>query len=382
MAASAATRRVCFLYLAQTHQIAHSLSIAVELARGWPDIKVEVAATSQAHLDYVADALARLGGAPIETRLLGPAWLRGLRLGSASLPPKAAMLVANLPRLAGYDALITPERTTALLRRLGARRALLVYTQHGAGDRGGPFEPRLGMFDLVMATGPKQRDRMVDEGLVTAENCAMVGYPKFDMVDALMPKPASPFTDGRPVVLYNPHFDRKLSSWPAWGRRVLESFAANDRYNLVFAPHVRLFDEARASDRAAVETFLGHPRIHLDLGGPACIDMTYTRIADVYLGDVSSQIYEFLRTPKPAVFLNAHGVAWRDDESYRHWRYGPVLESVDHLIDDIDAAVAGHADYRAEQQAGFAASFDLQATSSSRRAAEAIAGRLAARPGA
>jgi hypothetical protein len=377
--AAAATRRVCFLYLAQTHQILHSLSIAVELARGWPDIAVEVAATSQAHLDYVADALARLGGAPIETRLLGPAWLRGLRLGSASLPPKAAMLIANLPGLAGYDAVVTPERTTALLRRLGARSTLLVYTQHGAGDRGGPFEPRLGLFDLVMATGPKQRDRMVGEGLVRPENCAMVGYPKFDMVEALAPRPVSPFADDRPVVLYNPHFDRALSSWPAWGRKVLESFAANDRYNLVFAPHVRLFDEARPQDRQAVDAFRDHPRIHIDLGGPACIDMTYTRIADIYLGDVSSQIYEFLRTPKPAVFLNARHAAWQGDESYRHWRYGPVLESVDHLTRDIDAAVAGHADYLAEQRAGFAASFDLQPMSSSLRAAKAIVDRLAAR---
>lgn len=371
--------RVCFLYIAQTHQILHSLPIAVELARGWPQVDVRILATSQAHLDYVEAALARLGGAPLTSGLLGPAWLRGVRPGAASTPPKAAMLVANLGVLGRYDAIVTPERTTALVRRLGLRRPMLVYTQHGAGDRGGPFEPRLGLFDLVMAAGPKQRDRMVEGGLVRAENCATVGYPKFDIVEALTPNPASPFADERPVVLYNPHFDPRLSSWPRWGLEVLRQFAADDRFNLIFAPHVRLFDQAGAPDRGPLEPFRDHPRIHIDLGGPASIDMTYTRLADVYVGDASSQIYEFLRTPRPALFLNAHGVQWRGDESYRHWRYGPVLDQVEALPQEVEAAIAGHGDFLDEQRAGFAESFDLQARSSSLRAAEAIATRLAAR---
>ena len=372
--------KVCFLYIAQTHQILHSLPIAIELARNWPQFDVHLAATSQAHLDYIDEALAQLGDAPLTTRLLGPKWLRDIRPGRATTPPKAAMLVANARLLAGYDAVVTPERTTALLRRLGVKRTKLVYTQHGAGDRGGPFEPRLGLFDLVMAAGPKQRDRMIDSGLVAPENCAMVGYPKFDIVEALSPKPKNPFTDQRLIVLYNPHFDPKLSSWPRWGAQVLERFAADDRYNLIFAPHVRLFDQAGAPDVGPVNRFADHPRIHIDLGGPAAIDMTYTRVADVYLGDVSSQIYEFLRTPKPAIFLNAHGVAWKSEESYRHWRYGPVLDQIAALPGAAAAAFSSHGDYLAEQQAGFASSFDLQARSSSLRAAEAIAVRLGGQP--
>lgn len=377
---TATAPKICFLYIAQTHQILHSLPIAIELARNWPQFDVHLAATSQAHLDYIDDALERLGGAPLTGKLLGPKWLRDIRPGRASTPPKAAMLVANAWALGRYDAVVTPERTTALLRRLGVRRTKLVYTQHGAGDRGGPFEPRLGQFDLVMAAGPKQRGRMVEGGLVRPENCAMVGYPKFDIVEALSPEPKNPFADQRPVVLYNPHFDPRLSSWPRWGLQVLERFAADERYNLIFAPHVRLFDQAGAPDFGPLERFRDHPRIHIDLGGPAAIDMTYTRVADLYLGDVSSQIYEFLRTPRPVIFLNAHGVDWAGDESYRHWRYGPVLDEVEALPDAVGAAMASHGDYLAEQQAGFAASFDLQPRSSSLRAAEAIAVRLGGRP--
>ena len=370
-------KRICFLYIAQTHQILHSLPIAVELARGWPEFEVHLAATSQAHLDYIDEALARLGGAPVHQSLLGPAWLRQMRLGGATTPPKAVMLLANLATLGGYDALVTPERTTAMVRRLGVYRPRLIYTQHGAGDRGGPFEPRLGQFDLVMAAGPKQRDRMVDSGLVRAENCAMVGYPKFDIVEAMAPTPQRPFADDRPIVLYNPHFDPRLSSWSSWGPRVLEQLATDGRYNVIFAPHVRLFDPASAANLAAVAPFRDHPRIHVDLGGPSAIDMTYTRVADVYLGDASSQIYEFLRTPRPALFLNAHGADWRGDESYRHWRYGPVLDGPENVADAVATSIAGHDAFRAEQEAGFAASFDLQPKSSSLRAAEAIVDRMA-----
>lgn len=368
--------RICFLYIAQPHQVWHSLSTAVALARGWPEIQVEIAATSAGHLDYIQGMLDGLGGAPVTLRLLPPAWLR--KLSKNAPPPKALMLALNAARLSTYDAVVTPERTTALLRKLGVRRTALVYTQHGAGDRGGPFEPRLRAFDLVMAAGPKQRDRMVDEGWVRPEACAMVGYPKFDLVDALPPSAVPAFEKPLPTVVYNPHFHETLGSWPAFGLSILEQFAADERFNLVFAPHVRLFETASEADHRAVARFEGHPRIHIDLGGPAAFDMTYTRSADLYLGDASSQVYEFLRAPKPCLFLNPAHADWKGDESFHHWRYGPVLETAERICDATAAAFAGHGDYLDAQTTGVAETFDLTDEASSLRAARAIVDRLAA----
>jgi hypothetical protein len=371
----AAAKRVCFLYIAQHHQVWHSLSVAVAMARRWPAIKVEVAATTPELLDYASALVAELGGAAIEFVLLPPAWLR--LFGGGGAPPKAAMLIANAWRLSRYDALVTPERTTALLRKLGVRHPLLVYTQHGAGDRGGPFEPRLKAFDLVMAAGRKQRDRMIDEGWVTADACAMVGYPKFDMVDDLPARAAPRFDRPGPVVLYNPHFHATLSSWPDWGKQVLDFFAANDRYNLIFAPHIRLFETASSDERSALEAYAEHPRIHIDLGGPAAADMTYTKTADLYLGDVSSQVYEFLRTPKPCLFLNSTDAAWRGDPSFHHWLYGPVLANIDRLGQALDEAFATHENYREAQVWGIEETFDVSNVPASVRAALAIVEKLA-----
>jgi hypothetical protein len=368
--------RVCFLYIAQTHQILHSLPIAVALARGWPDISIEIQATTPSHLDYARELLQASNGPDIAMSLLGPNWLRGLRFKEASTPPKALMLAANALGLGGFDAIVTPERTSALLRKFGVRKSLLVYTQHGAGDRGGVFEPRLRQFDLVMAAGPKQRDRMIDGGWVRPENCAMVGYPKFDLIDALPGSPLPKFPEARPVVVYNPHFHPTLGSWPRFGVEVLRAFADDDRFNLIFAPHIRLFDGAGPEMLQSLAPYRSNPRIHIDLGGPAAIDMTYTRAADIYLGDVSSQVYEFLRTPKPCLFLNASNANWEGDESFHHWGYGPVLGSTDHLCDAVEAARQGHNAYLPAQRTGFAESFDLTATSSSHRAAAAIAKKL------
>jgi hypothetical protein len=379
--APARRRRVCFLFIAQPHQVLHSLPIALALAR-WPGFDVEIAATSQDQLDYVAELILRLGAPRLPTRLLGPGWLRGFKPDGASIPLKVPMLLANLPLFAGYDAIVAPERTTAILRSFGLGRPVLVYTQHGAGDRGGPFEPRLRQFDLVMASGPKLYDRIVGGRLAAPEDCVVVGYPKFDIVEALRTPPPRLFAQDRPIVLYNPHFDRRLSSWPAEGLKVLEAFAADARYNLIFAPHVRLFD-GHQGDRDKVAAFGGAPNIHVALSGREMIDMTYTRMADIYLGDVSSQIYEFLRPPRPCVFLNAHGVAWQGKEDYRAWRFGPVVEHAGEVLEAVDRARAQHAAlWRAEQQAGLAETFDLQARSSSDRAAEAIVRRIERRESA
>lgn len=369
----ATAKRVCFLYIAQHHQVWHSLSVAVAMARRWPAIKVEIATTTPDLLEYAEGLVAELGGAAIEFVLLPPAWLRRFSNGA---PPKAPMLIANARRLARYDAVITPERTTALLRRLGVRHPLLVYTQHGAGDREGPFEPRLKVFDLVMAAGRKQRDRMLHEGWVTDDTCAMVGYPKFDLVDDLPQRDIPQFDRPGPVVLYNPHFHATLGSWPKWGKRVLEFFAADDRYNLIFAPHIRLFETASTEERAAFKTFAEHPRIHVDLGGPAAADMTYTKAADLYLGDVSSQIYEFLRTPKPCLFLNSSDASWCGDPSFHHWLYGPVLENIERLGEGLDEAFATHDNYREAQVWGIEETFDISNVPASVRAARAIVDKL------
>ncbi|MDB5719211.1 MAG: hypothetical protein JWM38_2638 [Sphingomonas bacterium] len=355
---SARALHICFLFNAQRHQLLHGIATAVELAR-MPGFEVYVVSPAEGHVAYAREAVERLGGAPIHfvcarSSLLAAA----MRRTGSVVPPKLLSLTLLARWLNNFDAIALPERTSIILKRMGVRRPRFIHLDHGAGDRAAGFDPRIRHFDFVLIAGPKHRERLLAERLVRPQSHAVVGYPKFDAADAMRDEHWRPFANDRPVILYNPHFS-SLGSWERWGAEVIEAFAAQDRYNLIVAPHVRLLDHGGSRDRwgPLLDRYEGHPNIHIDRGSDRAIDMTYTSLADVYLGDVSSQVYEFLRRPRPCLFLNAQDVRWQDDENYAHWHFGPTLTDVTDLIGAVDAAIAGHGDWRAAQEAGFGRTF-------------------------
>ena len=370
--------RVCFFFNAQRHQLLHGISTAVELART-PGFEAHVVSPSGEHVAYAREIVERLGGGPVVFSTASPALLTALRgVTGAAVPPKVLSLGLLARRLNGFDAIALPERTSILLRRLGVRDPLFVHLDHGAGDRAAGFDTRIREFDFVLMAGEKHRERLAREGLIRPGGHAVVGYPKFEAADAVRDAGWRPFDDLRPTVLYNPHFSN-LGSWDPLGERVLQAFAAQDRYNLIVAPHVRLMDGRgpQARWRELARAYAGHRHIHIDTGSDRCIDMTYTTLADVYLGDVSSQVYEFLQTPRPCVFLDAHGVDWADDENYAHWRFGPVVREPGRLLETLDTAIAGHWRFLPQQIEGFDATFATAPETASSRAAGAIAAFVA-----
>jgi hypothetical protein len=378
--------RVCFLFNHdQTHQLAHSLPIALALAaRGTHEVVLAYAREPiRTEIERQADPalLGRTQLVQLGLKRAGSRLLAGL-LDAAVPASKLLLYRDNIDFFAGFDALVVAEKTSLLLKtRYGLENLKLIHTRHGAGDRAIGFNRASAGFDLVLVSGPKIRDRLIAEAGLRPEQIALVGYPKFDLcadnrfADRF---PAPP----RPVVLYNPHPSPKLSSWFRDGAAVLAAFREQDRYNLIFAPHVMLFARkwvvtidppSLARVTPPGPEFAAAPRIHLDPASPASSDMSYTNRADIYLGDVSSQVYEFLRTPRPCLFLNSHGVDWRDDPNYLHWRAGPVVESATGLLDALDAAVASHAHYAPVQQTLRDATFSISDVPSAERAAAAIA---------
>jgi CDP-glycerol glycerophosphotransferase (TagB/SpsB family) len=156
------------------------------------------------------------------------------------------------------------------------------------------------------------------------------GYQKFDIINT--DKKVSFFNNDKPVVLYNPHFKRELSSWYQFGQEILEFFYLNKQYNLIFAPHINLFNKRGfLSPKMINPKYFKADNIHIDLGSHHLVNMDYTLSADLYLGDVSSQIYEFILHPRPAIFINAHKINWTNNPHYKHWKMGEVIEDVDNL---------------------------------------------------
>ncbi|TAM10617.1 MAG: hypothetical protein EPN72_09105 [Nevskiaceae bacterium] len=382
--------RVGFLYNHdQIHQVAHSLPIATALAREFPDVEVVLATTNDA-LDAAVDRLLAAGAGPrigrVRLRLKSPLRRALSPLLNPLLPfDKAAIYGDNLAFFRSLDALVVTEKTSLLLKsRYGLGTLRLIHCRHGAGDRAIGFNAESARFDQVLVSGPKIRDRLIREAHVPAERISTVGYPKFDLLPATPPRlPLQ--ANGRPTVLYNPHPAPHLSSWYALGQAVLRYFRDSTRYNLIFAPHVMLFQRrwvpslehlgARHVGRVP-QDILDCPHIHVDLGSPASTDMTYTQAADLYLGDASSQVYEFLQRPRPCVFLNPDHLQWRGDPNFAHWTAGPVVSDLAELDAALARSAGDVATYRPVQQQLFACSFDLNGEASSLRAARAIHERL------
>jgi len=370
----------------QIHQVSHSLPIAMALAESAADTQILITTTSV----RIATEIIRQIGPDPSTSIT----LVGLELKSKSsilvagllgkLLPATKLLIYrdNLDFFRSLDALIVTERTSLILKTsYGLETPILILSDHGAGDRAIGFGPSTARFDHILAAGRKISDRLIGEAGVRPERLTITGYPKFDTCST-RPR-SSPFgSDPKPVVLYNPHVSPHLSSWYSQGRAVLDFFLDSPHYNLIFAPHIMMFqrravvtiDKLRLGLPGGLHPkYASNPNIHVDLGSPALTDMTYTNMADIYLGDVSSQVYEFLRNPRPCVFLNVHGVKHRADPNYAHWQSGPVIASAADLGSALEKARAEHdTSYRAIQQSLFDYTFDLTDTPSSVRAARTI----------
>jgi hypothetical protein len=339
----------------QIHQVAHSLPIAMALARVAPHVDIVVATTNERLSAEVRRISAAHGVTlpSVELTLRRPLTRFARRLEAILPITKLGIYRDNLDFFASLDMLVVAEKTSLLLKsHYHLDNLRIIHTRHGAGDRANGFDKASAKFDLL----PKVPVRL-------------------------------PFQDnGKPTVLYNPHPSPHLSSWYRHGRAVLDHFLNDDRYNLIFAPHVMLFhrrfvltidklriDRPGLIDRRVKEA----PNIHVDLGSRASTDMSYTSAADIYLGDVSSQVYEFLHRPRPCLFLNSQNAEWRGNPNYAHWQTGEVIADPTDLGAALDRAIAEHAHYLPMQQELFRRSFDLTEESSADRAAKAILGSLA-----
>lgn len=294
-------------------------------------------------------------------------------------------LSMNVDLFRDLDALVAPERTCLLLKDRIGPSLKFIHCRHGAGDRAMGFHRSLRNFDLLLLPGPKFVRRLQVVGaLHDANRHAFIGYPKFDAV-ALKAPPKNFFGNPNPTVVYNPHFSPELSSWFKMGVDVLDWFAANPDVNLIFAPHVMLFTRRYHIESSSLKVefmkrlpdrFRHRSNILIDLSSTRLFDMSYTLSADLYLGDVSSQVMEFIAQPRPCVFLNPHRHPWRNDEAFAAWRLGRVIESSDEIGPAIRGALADRREYAAVQRTHFADTFDLTDTPSAVRAAQAIADYL------
>ncbi len=312
-----------------SYQVIHGAPVAFELSRLNTDIEVDLLFSSQGTLDEARRLAVVYPEHKCSFHLLPGSRILAARFPSLHRP---LVLWRNRKLLASFCALVAPEKNFISLKLLPAfRKIKFIGLRHGAGDRPVSFNKGWLKFDYLMVPGQSYYDRFNTE---LAEGCCrIIGYPKFEALERLKPSTSKFFDNDKPVVLYTPHFHPQQSSWLKMGKDVLAFFAASKDYNLIFAPHIRLFKHRRYHGNINIESFRQCANILIDTGSELSSDMTYTRSADIYLGDVSSQVYEFLYyRQRPCIFLNPNGL---DESGLKFWKMGDVIKDLQNLEESV-----------------------------------------------
>lgn len=341
---------VAFLFLGETLLIPHLWPIVEALAAAAPDVRQELWVSTSAHEALLATWAAPLGEGVRIRRAPGFRHAEVAPGRNPRLPAKLPMLARLAPKLLRTPVAVCAEQTSLWVPRVLPLRTRFVKTSHGVGSMSARDDPRRRSAWCLLVPSEAERRTYLDRGFAP-EQVQATGYVKASFRQRTHARP--PFADDRPVLLYTPHWQRHRSSWWDWGGEVVGRLVAAGRWNLILAPHQRLVE--RAPDLRAVLAEIAHlPHVHADIDGFACVDGSYTAAADIYLGDTSSQVVEFLQRPRPAVFLNPRRVAWEAGPSYEQWRCGEVVERLDDLLPALDRAPARHECY-ATIQSRFAA---------------------------
>lgn len=321
---------VAFLFLDEIHHLYHFVSVAVSLSEKH---NVHILTYPGEH-KLLFETLERLNGENVIVEQLKTHWFRAFtdKLKKREMPRKGFWLKKNMNYLLeNFDAVVFTDYYHHYLLKARKNNPFpkLVKLSHGTPGRAYSFNKDLLDFDFQVLVGKYQRKRLNKLNYLS-EHYAVAGYPKIDVID--LKNKERFFDNDKPVVLYNPHFDARVSSWHTEGLKVLEFFCNQKEYNLIFAPHVHLFKEKGGVPVENIpQKYVEAANIHIDAGSNKSIDMSYTKAADVYLGDVSSQVFEFIINPRPCIFLNSHQIKYKKDKNYRFWKCGDVIESGEEL---------------------------------------------------
>jgi hypothetical protein len=343
--------KIAVLIGAEPYQAYHVADIAWSLAER-DGVEVEILAT----LPETLTELKRLerGGRDrsVPRRLLHtPPYFRAMQ--GISLLGSLKQLVLrdprNLQRLSGYDAIVTPTDHVGGIAPLLRPRPRLVYVSHGIGGRAASYSDKYRPFDFVLVASRNDEARLLADHRISQGGYSVIGYPKFETCRRLSGPAPQLFTNGAPTVLFNTHSKRSLRSWEKFARPLVAHARRIGDFNLIVAPHAKLFNRRprllwRSWERLAIP---GH--VIVDLGSSRAYDMSYCLAADIYVGDVSSQVYEFLDQPKPCVFLNAHRLPWQDNRDFPNWDLGDVVETPSQAIRAIIEARGRHQNFIARQ---------------------------------
>ena len=281
-------------------------------------------------------------------------------------PPVYTRINKIISKLKNASAIIsTSHELPKYLKERNIQNPLLFYLYHGTGTREYGFDHKLNEFDYILAPGPYHRDRLIEDSVCDEKKIKMIGQPKFEAIDKKRIFKNDFFNNNNPIFYYNPHWDMNLSSYLKWRNVLIDFFKENKEYNLIFAPHPLVKHFANKKGYSVEKNSKICDNIIIDLDSRNLIDGTYNAISDVYIGDVSSMVTEWINfSPRPCIFLNPHKIDWKYNKNYEMWKYGTVIDDPKQLDGKIKQSL-NHNSYhqtQKEHQQNFIYKSDISAS--------------------
>jgi len=371
-AARSATH-VAFLFLGETLLIPHLYPIVEALAAEAPEIVIDLWVATSVHENLLSGWLTGAGIDPARTRIRrvpGFRYFPDLKNGeNPPLPPKLPTLLRLLPHLMASRAIVCAEQTSLWLPRIFPfLRSRFFKTSHGVGSMSARDDARRRAVRKLLVPSELEKATYTTRGY-PEEKIVVTGYVKSAFMALAQPRRL--FADDKPVIVYAPHWQRQRSSWWAWGRQIVDMLVQQHQFNAVIAPHQRLVEKDPAI-REVLAAVAPMPHVYTDLDSFAMVDGTYMAAADIYLGDTSSQIVEFLMRPRPCVFLNADNIDWRATDDHGFWECGEVVFQLEQLIPALEQAQARHLKFITKQESFAHNALGETGPEAPRRAAHAI----------
>jgi len=369
--------QIVFLFIHGLHHLYHMVNVPFECSLKIKNHPILIISVSKEHTRILEEVSKKYPNNKCKIITLSlPLRYRFFNYKKKSHPSPMDTFRKIKPLIKRAGAIIsTSHPTPRILRKMGITKPTMIYIDHGCGDRKYGFEASLGEYDYLLISGRNTQKRLAEENTADPEKTNIIGYPKFDITIDITDLRQKLFKEDRKIVYYAPHWEPALASYKKWAHKIMEYFKNNDRFNLIFAPHTLLKHWSHKYNYYV--DYHSSANIHVDFGSRLSTDSSYIQLADYYIGDVSSLIYEWIGVrPRPAVFLNAHNVNWKNNKDYRHWEYGPVIDSVDNLSSVLEQAEQPKwLKLQAERIKEY---MNINEESSSKRAALAILDRLEA----
>ncbi len=334
--------KIVFPFLYGTHQLYHSAMTAMELTLQDKNLDVLCVSCNKEHTEILNEIKEKYPETRTEiVELKQPFRYKYLNYKKKKYPSVNAMVKKGKRFFKEADIVVTTSHgTIKMFKKYGIVSPKFIYQYHGSGGREYSFDLELSKYDMIFVTGEFTKNGLIKKKISHENKVKIVGYPKFDFPIDKDKIKKKLFKKDLPIVLYSPHWEPELSSYKKYAKDVLEYFSKQEKYNLIFAPHLLVSHWKNRFGYNIDFQDYSSDNIVVDFGSKFSTNGTYLSISDMYIGDVSSMVYEFIaRKPKPCIFFNAHDIEWQNNPDYKFWNFGTVFNTFSEFKENFKSAI-------------------------------------------